>query len=73
MSGKGSAPRKQADYEAFRRNWEQVFGVKKEPEDEHKYDLFWHALNYRTAVDARDCWDELRACVNRLIERGGKV
>ena len=26
---KGSAPRKQADYDAFRRNWEQIFGVKK--------------------------------------------
>jgi sugar (pentulose or hexulose) kinase len=41
------------------------------PEDEHSLDLFWHALNYRTAATqhAEAMWQELEACVQRLIER----
>lgn len=40
--------------------------------DEHEYDLFWHALNYRTAASqhAQAMWIELQDCVDRLIERG---
>jgi hypothetical protein len=42
---------------------------------EHDYDLFYHALNYRSAPislkhgNAQDMWINLEACVNRLIER----
>lgn len=48
-------------------------GVDYPPEDEYAHDLFWHALNYRTAhpMDADRCWGELQDCVNRLIKRGG--
>ena len=40
-------------------------------DDEYKYDLFWHALNYRTAASeyAEELWQELDACVKRLIEK----
>jgi hypothetical protein len=40
-------------------------------DDPYTFDLFWHAINYRTAStpDAPRCWDELVACVNRLIAR----
>ena len=39
-------------------------------------DLFWFALNYRTAIstdEAARCWHELVDCVNRLIEIGERV
>ena len=38
--------------------------------DEHHDDLFWHALNYRTAASehAAAMWLELEACANRLVE-----
>lgn len=39
--------------------------------DEYNYDLFWHAINYRTAIlpsEAEDRWLDLEACVKRLIE-----
>jgi hypothetical protein len=41
-------------------------------EDEHEYDLYWHALNYRTAgtKEAQAMWVELEECVQRLIQRG---
>ena len=36
--------------------------------DEYALDLFWHALNYRGAIiDAEPMWQELSACVERLI------
>ncbi len=43
--------------------------------DEHEFDLAWHALNYRTAGtrDAERCWCELVECVNRLILRGETI
>lgn len=44
--------------------------------DEYEYDLFWYSLNYRTALtndEAEAAWQELQACVNRLIERGEKI
>ena len=33
-------------------------------------DLLWHALNYRiaTTLESEEMWQELVACVNRLIE-----
>lgn len=36
--------------------------------DKHSLDLYWHALNYRGASseNARACWEELSACVERL-------
>jgi hypothetical protein len=46
---------------------------------ENENDLFWHALNYRSAqmLNAEDAWQELQACVNRLVvserERCAKV
>jgi hypothetical protein len=43
--------------------------------DEYEFDLFWYALNYRTAAtndEAETAWKELVECVNRLIERGIK-
>jgi hypothetical protein len=35
---------------------------------EHNNDLYWHALNYRTAAtgQAEAMWLELKACVERL-------
>lgn len=38
---------------------------------EYEYDLFWHALNYRTAMtaEANDRWWELVACHERIISR----
>jgi hypothetical protein len=41
------------------------------PDDEHAYDLYWHALNYRAAAiqHAEAMWKELEACVARLIEK----
>lgn len=40
-------------------------------DDEHAYDLFWHALNYRAAPleQAPRMYDELEQCVRRLILR----
>jgi len=37
-------------------------------DDEYKYDLHWHALNFRTAsIQHADLmWKELEACVERL-------
>lgn len=37
--------------------------------DDTSNDLFWNALNYRTAhtLDANDQWEALQACVYRLI------
>ena len=37
---------------------------------DEKNDIFWHALNYRTAAiqNAEEMWLELNACVNRIIE-----
>ena len=32
--GKGSAPRKQRDDDAFRSNWDKIFGQKKKDESE---------------------------------------
>jgi hypothetical protein len=42
------------------------------PDNEHDYDLFWHALNYRGASseNAQLFWKELEACVERICERG---
>jgi hypothetical protein len=39
--------------------------------DEYEFDLFWHALNYRTAsvTEADAMWKELEACVRRLKAR----
>lgn len=40
---------------------------------EHDLDLYWHALNYRTAAtlpEATAMWHELHACVERLIANG---
>ncbi len=43
--------------------------------NEHDLDLFYHALNYRTAPitlregGAQEAWEALEACVNRLIAR----
>lgn len=39
--------------------------------DEHEFDLHWHALNYRTASteQAQAMWEELEACVERLVQR----
>ena len=39
--------------------------------NEHHDDLFWHALNYRTAssYDAQAMWMELEACVERKQAR----
>jgi len=43
--------------------------------DEYEFDLFWHALNYRGAQitlkgnGAQEAWEQLEACVNRLIAR----
>lgn len=37
-----------------------------------RYDLFYHALNYRTAFGneaAQQAWEELEACHKRLVER----
>lgn len=38
---------------------------------EHEFDLYWRALNYRTAaaVHAHAAWLELEACLGRMIER----
>ena len=40
-------------------------------DDDLKDDLAWHALNYRTAhtLHAEEMWQELQACVRRLIEQ----
>lgn len=37
--------------------------------DDTENDLFWHALNYRTAAaqDADMMWRALQACVERLV------
>lgn len=37
--------------------------------DEHRDDLFWHALNYRGAsiTGAEGMWQELEACVARKV------
>lgn len=37
--------------------------------DEYALDLFWHALNYRTAAPqhAEAMWVELEACVRRIV------
>jgi exonuclease VII large subunit len=37
---------------------------------EEEMDLFYHALNYRGAStqNAELCWQELQACVDRLIK-----
>lgn len=37
--------------------------------DDTDLDLFWHALNYRTAGtrEADEMWQELQACVARLV------
>jgi hypothetical protein len=34
-------------------------------------DLYWHALNYRTAhtLQAQEMWVELVACVERMVAR----
>lgn len=40
--------------------------------DKHyEYNLFWHALNYRTAMasEANDFWKELVACHERILAR----
>jgi hypothetical protein len=36
---------------------------------EHFDDVFWHALNYRTAGprQADAMWDELESCINRKV------
>ena len=36
---------------------------------EHENDIYWHALNFRTAATqhADQMWQELYACVKRLI------
>lgn len=38
-------------------------------EDDTTNDLFWHAINYRSAITpaAEAMWQELKACVDRLI------
>ena len=38
--------------------------------DERAEDLFWHALNYRTAATqhAEAMWQELQACVDRKVQ-----
>lgn len=36
--GKGSAPRKQRDDDAFRSNWDKIFGQKKKEQDESESD-----------------------------------
>jgi len=38
-------------------------------DNEHDLDLFWHALNYRTASTehAQRCWEELEQCVSRIV------
>ena len=38
--------------------------------DEYSEDLFWHALNYRTAsiANSNAMWQELAACVLRKID-----
>lgn len=43
--------------------------------DEYAIDLFWYALNYRTAhpMDADRCWGELQDCVNRLVAKQDKT
>ena len=48
-----------------------MFSQEEHMDDEYKYDLFWHALNYRTAATehAELYWQELQACVQRLIEK----
>ena len=56
-------------------NWDRIF-KQEAPEDPFKFDLLWHALNYRCAMlpgDATVAFESLSACVNRLIERGEKV
>ncbi|MEN9490416.1 MAG: hypothetical protein RJA63_865 [Pseudomonadota bacterium] len=37
-------------------------------DEEHSLDLYWHALNYRTAgpLQAEQMWQELRDCVDRI-------
>lgn len=39
--------------------------------NEEDYDLYYHALNYRTAASqhAEDAWKELEACHGRLLAR----
>lgn len=71
MSGKGDKRRPGTGYAD---NYDAIFRKPDyQPEDEYAHDLFWHALNYRTAhpMDADRCWSELQDCVNRLIKRGG--
>jgi len=44
---------------------------KHDEEDSHSLDLYWHALNYRTASArpfAELAWQELQACVERIIQ-----
>ena len=38
--------------------------------DEHSLDLYWHALNYRSAatLDAEAAWVKLEACVERIVQ-----
>jgi hypothetical protein len=41
-------------------------------EDEHKFDLYWHALNYRTAAtlpEATEMWHRLHRCVECIVAR----
>ena len=42
-------------------------------DDDHSLDLFWHALNYRTAATehAEAAWVELQAVVARLVGAEG--
>ena len=35
-AGKGSAPRKEQDQEAYRKGWEAIFGKKEKPKDQSK-------------------------------------
>lgn len=38
---------------------------------EHIYDLFWYALNYRSAdtKHAQQAWAELETCHRRIVEQ----
>ena len=42
--------------------------------NEHYDDLFWHALNYRTAAtqNAQEMWKELEKCVERKVKAVGE-
>ncbi len=47
------------------------FNAEEYATDEYEYDLYWHALNYRSTStkDAEVMWQELKACSDRLILR----